>query len=123
MNIALWIAQSLLALVFLSSGTAKATMTKERMIATGQTGVAPYPLPFIRTIAALEILGAIGVIVPEATGIAPVLTPIAAVGLAVIMVGAAFSHLSLGERKQAFGLNLVLFLICVFVALGRFLGW
>lgn len=121
MNIALWIAQSLLALVFLVSGLAKATMSKERLIATGQTGVAPFPLPFIRVIAVLELLGAIGLIVPQATGVAPVLTPLAAGGLAIIMVGAGFSHWSLGERVQVFGVNLVLFAISVFVVLGHLL--
>lgn len=123
MNIALWVAQSLLALVFAGSGLAKATMSKERLIMTGQTGVAPFPLWFIRLIAVLELLGALGVILPQATGIAPVLTPLAATGLAVIMVGAAFSHWSLDERLQVFAVNLVLFLVSLFVAAGRFLGW
>jgi len=123
MNTALWIAQTLLALVFLGSGLAKATMSKERLIASGQTGVAPFPISVIRVIAVLEILGAIGIVVPQATGIAVVLTPLAAVGFAVVMIGAAISHWSLGERAQVFGVNLVLFLISVFVVLGRLLGW
>lgn len=123
MNIALWIAQALLALVFVGSGLAKATMTRQRLVATGQTGVAPFPMPLIRTIAAFELLGAIGLIVPQVTGIAPMLTPLAAAGLAVLMIGAAVSHWSLGERKQVFGVNLVLFLVCVFVVVGRSLGW
>lgn len=123
MNIALWIAQSLLALVFLSSGLAKATLGKERLIATGQTGVAPFPLAVIRAVAVLELLAAIGLIVPQATGVTPVLTPLAAVGLALVMVGAGFSHWSLGERVQVFGVNLVLFLISAFVVFGRLRGW
>ena len=122
MNIALWMAQGLLALVFLTSGIAKSSMGKERLIASGQTGVAPFPLPFIRVIGAAEILGAIGLILPGATRIAPVLTPVAAAGLALIMVGAALSHWSLGERKQALAVNLVLFLISVFVVVGRLAG-
>jgi hypothetical protein len=122
MNIALWVAQSLLALVFLSTGLAKATLSKERLIMTGQTGVAPYPLWFIRMIGTLELLGVVGLIAPQATGIAPVLTPLAAVGLAIIMVGAATTHWSLGERVPVFAVNLVLFLISLFVAVGRFLG-
>lgn len=123
MNIALWVAQGILAAVCLSSGVAKSTMAKQRMIATGQTGVAPFPLPFIRTIAALELLAAIGLIVPQATGIAPLLTPFAAIGFAAIMTGASFSHASLGEYKQVFGINLVLFLLSLFVAVGRLIGW
>jgi hypothetical protein len=97
MNIALWVAQGILAAVCLSSGVAKSTMAKERMLATGQTGVAPFPLPFIRTIAAFELLAAIGLILPQATGIAPILTPLAAIGFATIMTGASFSHASLRE--------------------------
>ncbi|WP_040163516.1 DoxX family protein [Microbacterium gorillae] len=123
MNTVLWIVQSLLAVVFLASGVVKSIAGKERLIATGQTGVAPYPIGFIRVIAACEIVGALGLIVPLATGIAPLLTPLAAVGLAIIMIGAAFSHLSLGEWKQALTVNLILFLLCLFVALGRILGW
>ncbi|HEY5223413.1 MAG TPA: DoxX family protein [Microbacteriaceae bacterium] len=123
MNIALWIAQGLLAATFLWSGIAKSTMAKERLIATGQTGVAPFPLLFIRVIAALELVGAIGLILPQATGIVPILTPLAAVGLAVIMCGAAVSHWSLHEYKQVFAVNLLLFLVCLFVVLGRLGGW
>lgn len=123
MNIALWVAQGLLAVTFLSSGTAKATMSKDRMIASGQSGVAPFPLAFIRFIAVCEIVGAFGLVLPQATGIAGVLTPIAAAALAVIMIGAAFAHRSLGEYKQVFGVNLVLFLLCAFVVWGRLAGW
>lgn len=123
MNIALWIAQGLLAAVFAASGTAKSTMSKQRMIETGQTGVAPFPLPFIRVIAAFELVAVLGLILPEATGVAPVLTPLAATGLGIIMIGAGFSHASLREFTQVFGVNLVLFLLCLFVALGRFGGW
>ncbi|WP_223694961.1 DoxX family protein [Leifsonia poae] len=123
MNIALWIAQVLLAVVFLYSGIAKASLPKDRLIAIGQTGVAPFPLPFIRTIATLELLGCVGLILPQATGIAPYLTVAAAAGLGIIMIGAAFAHRSLGEYKQVFGVNLPLFLICVFVVVGRLLGY
>jgi uncharacterized membrane protein YphA (DoxX/SURF4 family) len=122
MTVALWTAQILLGLVFLASGLAKSTMSKEKLVASGQTGVAPFPLRWIRVIAALEILGVAGLILPGALGVAAVLTPIAAVGLALVMVGAAFSHWSLGERRQVFGVNLVLFVACAFVAVGRFAG-
>jgi uncharacterized membrane protein YphA (DoxX/SURF4 family) len=122
MNATLWTVQILLAMVFLASGTAKSTLGKEKLIASGQTGVAPFPLRWIRVIARLEILGAIGLIAPGAVGVALALTPLAAVGLALVMVGAAISHWSLGERKQVFGVNLVLFLACAFVAIGRVTG-
>jgi uncharacterized membrane protein YphA (DoxX/SURF4 family) len=120
MNIALWITQGILAATFAVSGTLKSVQSKERMIATGQTGVAPFPLPVIRVVAACELLAVLGLVLPWSTGVMPVLTPLAAVGLAVVMVGAAVSHWSLREYQQAFGVNLVLLLACTFVAVGRF---
>ncbi|MFJ6215140.1 DoxX family protein [Streptomyces sp. NPDC092296] len=120
MNIALWITQGLLAAVFLASGIMKSTQTKAKLIASGQTGVAPFPLPVIRTVAALEIAAALGLIAPRLTGIVPVLTPLAAVGLIAVMIGAAIAHWSLREYKQVFGVNLVLLLLALFVAIGRF---
>lgn len=122
-NIALWVVQGILAVVFVSSGISKSTLSKERMIATGQTGVAAYPLPFIRVIAALEIVGAVGLIAPQAFAVSAILTPLAAIGLAIIMLGAAASHWRLGEFTQVFGVNLVLLLACLFVAWGRLAGW
>lgn len=119
MNVALWIIQGVLAATFAVSGGLKLTQTKERMIATGQTGVAPLPLPVIRLVASLELLAALGLIVPGATGVARVLTPLAAAGIGLIMIGAAGSHWSLREYRQVFGVNLVLLGLAVFVVIGR----
>lgn len=119
MAVALWVVQGLLALVFLGSGLAKSTMSKERMIATGQTGVAPFPLPVIRLTAVAELLAAAGLVLPGLLGAAEVLTPLAAVGLMLVMVGAAVSHASLREYPQV-GANAVLFGLALFVAVGRF---
>jgi hypothetical protein len=116
---ALWIGQGILAVIFLGSGIAKSTMSKKRLIDSGQTGVVFFPTPAIRVIAALEILGAVGVILPWLTGIARVLTPVAAVGLACVMVGAAISHTKLREPRNV-ATNAVIFAVCVFVAVGRF---
>jgi uncharacterized membrane protein YphA (DoxX/SURF4 family) len=121
MNVALWIAQVLLAVTFLGSGSAKLVMSKERMLATRQTGVRPFPLPAIRVIAASELLGALGIVLPWLTGIAPVLTPLAAVGMVGLMIGAAISHASLREYPQS-ALNLTLLAVAAFVAVGRFTG-
>jgi DoxX-like family len=68
----------------------------------------------------LEMAAAVGLVAPRLTGIAPVLTPLAAVGLIALMVGAAISHWSLREYKQVFAGNLVLLLASLFVAVGRF---
>jgi len=100
MNVALWIVQGLLAALFTTSGVAKATMSKEALVASGQTGVRDYSIPFIRFIASLEILGVLGLILPGLTGIAPFLTPLAAAGLAVIMVGAARAHSREGDAQR-----------------------
>ena len=121
MNIALWICQGILAAVFLFSGLQKSVQTKERMIASGQTGVKEYSLPFIRFIATLELLAVVGLILPWATRTASVLTPLAAAGLGIIMLGAARAHARLHEPRNV-ATNFVLLALCVFVVIGRFAG-
>ena len=118
MNVTLWIAQGLLAAIFLASGSLKISMAKDKLVASGQTGVAPFPLPVIRITAFCELLAVLGLLLPLLTGIAPILTPIAAFGLVVVMIGATASHLSLREPLQAGGTTFIL-LICLFVAVGR----
>ena len=130
MNVALWAAQILLAVLFLYSGANKAFRSKEQLIASGQSGVAPFPLPVLRLTAVAELLAVVGLIAPRATGIAPVLTPIAALGLIVVMIGAVWSHSTLLRADRAAGrgsaearnivLNAVIAALCVFVAVGRF---
>ncbi|MBE8522243.1 DoxX family protein [Amycolatopsis sp. H6(2020)] len=125
MNAALWTGQILLAAIFAVSGALKSTMTQQRMLETGQTGAAAYPLPVVRFAAICEILAAVGLILPLLLGIAPVLTGWAAVGLAVVMVGALAMHsrLAIVQRKPAewrnVGVNVALLAVCVFVAAGR----
>lgn len=119
MNIAVWIVTGVLVATFAWFGSQKATWPKDRLIASGQTGVAPFPLPIIRIVAVSELVACVGLVVPWLTGIAPVLTPIAAICLAVFMVGAAVSHISLGEYKQAIGVNGAMLAMLVFVASTR----
>ena len=125
MNAALWTGQILLAAIFAVSGALKSTMTQQRMLETGQTGAAAYPLPVVRFAAICEILAAVGLVLPLLLGIAPVLTGWAAVGLAVVMVGAMAMHsrLAIVQRKPAewrnVGVNVALLAVCVFVAAGR----
>jgi hypothetical protein len=118
MNVTVWIVSLTPAAVFALSGTAKLTMSRERLIATGQTGIAVYPMPLVRFAAACEILGAVGILGPWALGIAPGLTPAAAVGLALVMVGAAAAHTKLREPR-AVAANAVLLTACLFVAVTR----
>jgi hypothetical protein len=74
----------------------------------------------VKAIGAVEILGAFGLILPELTGIAPILTPIAAVGLVIVQIGAIRVHLAHNER-QPLPANAILLLLAAFVAIARFL--
>src|SRR5262245_11581978 len=91
MTYALWIVQALLALVFLFAGVAKLMMPIEEM-----TKDVHLPGLFLRFIAVAEILGALGLILPSLLRIRPGLTPLAAAGLVVIMIGATVISLTLG---------------------------
>lgn len=118
MNIALWIAQILLAVVFTVSGTQKATRSRDSLIASGQTGVAVFPMPVVRFTAICELLGVLGVILPWATGVLPVLTPIAAAGMGIVMIGAITAHVKLREPVNV-ALTTAILAVCAFVVLGR----
>jgi hypothetical protein len=78
-------------------------------------------MPVVRFAAVMEVLAALGLVLPWATGIAPVLTPLAALGLCVVMVGAAWAHARLQEPRNVF-FNAVFFALAAFLAVGR-LGW
>jgi hypothetical protein len=121
MSTLLWICQGLLSVVFAFSGLRKGLQSKEEMIASGQTGVRAYRLPFIRFIALAELLGAVGLIVPWATRILPMLTPLAATGLGVIMLGAARAHARLREPRSVMA-NFILLTLCLLVTVGR-ISW
>jgi uncharacterized membrane protein YphA (DoxX/SURF4 family) len=119
MNTILWIFQILLAIVFGYSGIMKSTQQRERLVHIGQTGVADLSYPLIRLIGTLEILGAMGIILPQALHVLPFLTPVTAICFAVIMIPAAGIHTKRREFKSV-SLNIFLFLLSVFVALQRF---
>jgi uncharacterized membrane protein YphA (DoxX/SURF4 family) len=118
MNILLWVVQILLALEFLMSGVLKFVMSYADM-----TKDAPVVLPygFILFIGVCEILGAIGLVVPWATGIKPWLTPLAAALLVVIMIGAVVTSLPAGVAYAI--VPAVTGLLCIFVAWGRRRGY
>jgi hypothetical protein len=118
MNLTLWIFQAVLAVVFAGSGLSKGTMSRERLLATGQTGIALFPMPVVRMTAAAELLAAAGLLLPWGTGTARVLTPVAAIGLCVVMVGAAYSHTRLREPRNV-AANALLFGLALTVAVGR----
>jgi len=119
MNTLLWIIQVALMVLFVGSGLAKSTMSRERLIATGQTGIAVYPMPVVRFTACCELAGALGIVLPWATGVARVLTPLAGLGLAAVMVGAGYAHLRLREPRTALA-NLAILVLALVVAVFRF---
>ncbi|MDX2974681.1 DoxX family protein [Kribbella solani] len=119
MDIITWIFTGVLAVVFAVSGVAKSVMSRARLLASGQTGIAPFPMPLVRCVAGCELLAVLGLFVPWLVGTARVLTPLAAVGLAVVMIGAATSHASLREPR-AVAANTVLLALAAFVAASRF---
>ena len=119
MNVVLWIIAALLAVAFLGSGAMKLLRTKEQLKAAGMGWVEDWSPGAIRLIGGLEVLAAIGLILPAALGIAPILVPLAATGLAVIMVGAIVVHARRKENPMVIG-NLVLLALTVVLAWGRF---
>ena len=113
MNIALWIAQGLLAAIFLFAGGMKLILPIEEM-----TKQLPLPGLFLRFIAVCEVLGAIGLILPWLLGLRPGLTPLAATGLVIIMIGATALTLATAGITMALIL-LVVGILAAFVAYGR----
>jgi uncharacterized membrane protein YphA (DoxX/SURF4 family) len=119
MNLALWIVAIVLAVSFAGSGLMKLLVPKDKLVSSGQGWAQDYTPTNIRLIGVVELLGAAGLILPAVTHIAPILLPLAAIGLALVMVGAAAVH---ARRKETMniGVNAVLLALAVFVAWGRF---
>ena len=119
MNIALWIIAGLLAVAFLAGGAMKLIQPKEKLAASSRGAFAEdFGAGTVKAIGALEILAAVGLILPAALDIAPVLVPLAAVGIVLLMVGAMITHLRRHEA-QAIVVNLTLLGLAVLVAWGR----
>ncbi|MFD4669762.1 DoxX family protein [Lentzea sp. NPDC058450] len=122
MNIALWVAQVLLAVAYLGSGVMKLVRSRAEIIASGSGNWAKdFSDSAVKGIGAVEVLGALGLVLPWATGIAPILTPIAAAGLVVVQLVATRVHLKINETKTL-PVNVILLLLAAFVAIGRFAG-
>ena len=113
MKYALWISQALLAGMFLFAGVSKFVMTPEQM-----QGPLALPVLFIRFIGLCEVLGAFGLILPSLLRIQPWLTPLAATGLVIIMIGATVITVATMTVSLAI-MPFVLGLLAAFVAYGR----
>ncbi|MBK5268587.1 MAG: DoxX family protein [Acidimicrobiia bacterium] len=101
------------------AGIMKMTQTKEKL-AENMGWVEHYKTRAIRLIGLLEALGAIGLILPAVTNILPILTPLAVIGIALVMVRAMSRQLSRGNETQMVVMNMTFLLMALFVAWGRF---
>jgi uncharacterized membrane protein YphA (DoxX/SURF4 family) len=118
-NVALWIIAGLLAAAFAGAGLMKLAQPKAKLAAAGMGWTEDFTDGQVKGIGAVEVLGAVGLVLPAALGIAEVLTPLAALGLALTMVGAAITHLRRGEGSMV-PVNVVLGGLALFVAVMRF---
>src|SRR5215212_8963213 len=120
MNLILWIIAGLMAAVFLLAAASKLLIPQEKLAkAPGGGWVLDFSAGFVKALGAVELLGVVGLILPALLDIAPILVPMAAVGLALIMVGAAIVTFRRQEFKHVL-LNLTYLALLVFVAYGRF---
>ena len=119
MNVVLWIVAGLLAIAFLTSGLMKLSQPKKKLADSGMGWTEDFSDGAVKGIGALEVLGALGLILPAVFDVATVLVPIAATGLALVMLGAAVTHARRREN-QMIVVNVVLFALAAFVAWGRF---
>ena len=120
MNLTLWIIAGLLAALFLVAGASKLFIPQEKLAkAPGAGWVLDFSAGFVKALGAVEILGAVGLILPALLDIVPILVPLAAIGLALIMAGAAIVTFRRQEFKHV-PLNLTYLALAAFVAWGRF---
>jgi hypothetical protein len=119
MNVVLWIIAGLLAAVFLAGGALKMIQPKDGLAILGMGFAEDFSSGAVKAIGALEILAAVGLIAPAALDIAPVMVPLAAVGLVLLMIGAIITHLRRHEA-QAIVVNVAFLALAALVAWGRF---
>jgi DoxX-like family len=124
MNVALWVVAAVLAVVFLVSGTIKLVVPKDKIASLHAAGewTRDFSPGALRAIGVLELLGAVGLILPAVLNIAPILVPIAATGGVLLFIGAARMRFRRGERATI-AVDLFYLALAAFVAVGRFGPW
>ena len=122
MNVVLWIIAAVLAVAFLGAGLMKLGQPRQKLVESGMGWAGDFSPGVVKAIGALEVLGALGLILPAVFDVATVLVPLAAVGLAVIMLGAIVVH-ARRKEPQMVAANVVLLILAVIVAWGRFGEW
>ena len=121
MNAVLWLLQIVLALAFLALGLLMVTRSRERLLRVAGW-VEDFPEWVVTAIGVLELLGAVGVVLPGVLGVAGVLVPVAALGLVVLLIGAIVTHLLRGEQDEV-GMPVALLIAAAVVAAGRLSAW
>lgn len=121
MNTVIWILQIVLAIVFAAAGVLKLFLTRDQVIAKLGEWARDFSAPLLKPLGLVEILAGAGLILPAATGIAPVLTALAAAGLVVIMLGAIAIHARRAEHRDT-AVNVVLAAMAAVVAWSYFGG-
>ena len=119
MNVFLWIVAGVLAAAFAAAGVMKLTRPKEKLAESGLAWTEDFSPGQVKAIGALELAAAVGLILPPALDVVPVLAPLAAVGLVLMMVGAAIVHLRRNEAQMLI-VNGALLAPAAVVAWGRF---
>jgi hypothetical protein len=117
MNIALWVLQALLAVFFLAAGVFHLLMPMARLRSSARWTEDVSP-PLVRLIGLLEVLAALGLVLPGITHIATVLTPLAAIGVVLIFLGAIGLHVRRGEVR-VIGMHIVVIALALVAIWGR----
>jgi uncharacterized membrane protein len=117
-NVVLWILAGLLAAAMLGAGVMKVARTREQLQSSGMSWVEDFSPAMVKLIGVLEILAAVGLVLPALLDVAPVFVPLAALGVVVVMVGAVVVHV---RRKETATMApaVVLLVLAAVVAWGR----
>ncbi len=121
MSAVLWLLQILLALAFVALGLLMLTRSREQLLKVAGW-VEDFPDPAVRAIGVFELLGAAGLVLPLLVSGAGAVVPVAALGLAVLLVGAVVTHLLRGEQDEV-AVPVVLLIAAALVAAGRLSAW
>lgn len=119
MSVVSWVLDAVLALAFLAAGGMKLAQPRATLAEKGMGWAADFSDGAVKGIGALEVLGAVGLVLPKLLGIAPVLSPLAAVGLAAVMVGAVVVHVRRKESPAAAAVLAVLALVAAIIGFGQ----
>ncbi len=127
MNIALtiiyWVLAAYLAFIYLAGGWAKVSKKKDDYVASGMGWAKDVSPAGIRTLGVLEIAGVLGLVLPPVTHIAPVLAPIAAIGLVIVQIGAITVHVRAGQKSMLGKVNVPLLIAAALEAIIGFIIW